>query len=89
MTTLGSRRRIILINRYFYADHTPTGDVLSSLAFALVPQGFRFEVITSRLSYDEAKVFLRPRADADPDTHGADRCRAEPQVTMFHCHCRA
>ena len=39
------------------------------MAFALVPQGFRFEVITSRLSYDEAKVFLRPRADADPDTH--------------------
>ena len=34
------------------------------MTFALVPQGFRFEVITSRLSYDEAKVFLRPRADA-------------------------
>jgi colanic acid biosynthesis glycosyl transferase WcaI len=61
MTTLGSRRRIILINRYFYPDYAPTGELLSSLAFALVPQGFRVEAIPSRLRYDQAKASLRPR----------------------------
>src|SRR6185312_3205002 len=61
MTTLGSRRRIILINRYFYPDQAPTGELLSSLGFALVTQGFRVEVITSRLRYEEARASLRPR----------------------------
>jgi colanic acid biosynthesis glycosyl transferase WcaI len=61
MTRLGSRRRIILLNRYFYPDYPPTGELLSSLAFALVPRGFCVEVITSRLRYHDAKVTFRSR----------------------------
>jgi colanic acid biosynthesis glycosyl transferase WcaI len=61
MTASGLPRRIILLNRYFYPDHAPTGELLSSLAFALARQGFQVEVITSRLRYDDAEARLRPR----------------------------
>jgi colanic acid biosynthesis glycosyl transferase WcaI len=54
-------RRIIFLNRYFFPDYAPTGELLSSLAFALVGRGFDVEVITSRLRYDNAKAILRRR----------------------------
>jgi colanic acid biosynthesis glycosyl transferase WcaI len=56
-----SSRRVVFLNRYFYPDHAPTGDLLSSLAFALVRRGFDVEVITSRLRYDDTEATLRPR----------------------------
>jgi colanic acid biosynthesis glycosyl transferase WcaI len=56
-----SQRRLILLNRFFYPDHAPTGELLSALAFALVRRGFNVEVITSRLRYDDATATLRPR----------------------------
>jgi colanic acid biosynthesis glycosyl transferase WcaI len=54
-------RRIIFLNRYFFPDYAPTGELLSSLAFALIRHGFDVEVITSRLRYDNAKAILRRR----------------------------
>jgi colanic acid biosynthesis glycosyl transferase WcaI len=44
--------RVLLINRYFYPDHAPTGVLLSDLAFSLSRQGVQVTVIASRLRYD-------------------------------------
>lgn len=43
---------VILVNRYFYPDHAPTGVLLSDVAFALSRAGVKVTVITSRLRYD-------------------------------------
>jgi len=51
-------RRIIFINRFFYPDYAPTGELLSDLAFALARRGFNVAVITSRLSYSGAATTL-------------------------------
>src|SRR6476469_10474917 len=61
----GSGMRIIFLNRFFYPDHAPTGELLSDLALELAAQGFRVTVITSRLHYDTADATLLPREWVD------------------------
>src|SRR5215204_5775063 len=61
MAPCPSRRRIIFLNRFFYPDHAPTGELLSDLAFELATQGSRVTVITSRLHYDAPTATLLPR----------------------------
>ena len=56
-----SPRRVIFLNRFFYPDHAPTGELLSDLAFELAAQGCRVTVITSRLLYDGPTATLLPR----------------------------
>lgn len=58
-------RRIIFLNRYFYPDHAPTGELLSDLAFALAKRGLGVTVISSRLSYDITSSPLPPRERKD------------------------
>jgi colanic acid biosynthesis glycosyl transferase WcaI len=55
------RRRIIVLNRYFYPSQAPTGILLSDLAFALSERGTSVVVITSRLSYEESNTRLPRR----------------------------
>jgi glycosyltransferase involved in cell wall biosynthesis len=61
MAPCSSPRRIIFLNRFFYPDHAPTGELLSDLAFELSTQGYRVTVITSRLLYDGPTATLLPR----------------------------
>jgi colanic acid biosynthesis glycosyl transferase WcaI len=53
--------RIIFINRFFYPDHSATGQMLTDLAFGLAENGAVVSVIASRLRYDEPKARLPPR----------------------------
>ena len=57
------RGRVILLNRFFYPDHSPTSELVSDLAFALAERGFEVTVITSRQRYDAAKADLAKRDD--------------------------
>jgi glycosyltransferase involved in cell wall biosynthesis len=43
--------RAIVINRFFYPDHSATSQMLSDLAFGLAERGLKITVITSRLDY--------------------------------------
>jgi colanic acid biosynthesis glycosyl transferase WcaI len=52
------RKRVILLNRYFYPDHAATSELLSDLSFALSRRGFAVIVITSRLRYDNPAAAL-------------------------------
>ena len=52
------RGRVILLNRFFYPDHSPTSELVSDVAFALAERGFDVSVITSRQRYDAAKTEL-------------------------------
>jgi len=45
--------RVLLINRYFHPDHSPTSVLASELAFALRQRGIQVSVITSRLHYED------------------------------------
>jgi colanic acid biosynthesis glycosyl transferase WcaI len=56
-----STRRLILINRFFYPDHSATGQIASDLAFYLAEQGEDVSVITSRQRYDKPGAKLLPR----------------------------
>ena len=56
-----SSRRVIFLNRFFYPDHAPTGELLAELAFALSQRGFSVTVITSRLHYETAAGTLPSR----------------------------
>ena len=58
---MNGRGRVILLNRFFYPDHSPTSELLSDLAFALAERGFEVSVITSRQLYDAAKADLAKR----------------------------
>ena len=51
---MAQQRRVIFLNRFFYPDHSPTGELLSDVAFALAERGFDVSVITSRQRYDKA-----------------------------------
>jgi colanic acid biosynthesis glycosyl transferase WcaI len=55
-----SSRYIILLNRFFFPDQSPTSVLLSDLAFALSENGFNVTVITSRLRYDDRAAKLSP-----------------------------
>lgn len=52
--------RVFFINRFFYPDHSATSQILSDLAFELAARGHRIEIVTSRLSYDDPTVQLKP-----------------------------
>lgn len=53
--------RIIFINRFFYPDHSATGQMLTDLAFGLAERGEAVSVIASRLRYDEPDAQLPSR----------------------------
>jgi glycosyltransferase involved in cell wall biosynthesis len=53
-------RQIILVNRFFYPDHSPTSELLSDVAFMLARKGLAVKVLTSRLRY-EGSTRLRAR----------------------------
>lgn len=50
--------RIIFLNRFFYPDHSATGQILSDLAFDLSAAGRDVTVVTSRQRYDHAGADL-------------------------------
>ena len=56
-----SSKRVILLNRFFFPDQSPTSELLSDLAFALGGVGCRVIVITSRLRYDDRTAKLPSR----------------------------
>lgn len=58
---MGSRGRVIFLNRFFYPDHSPTSELLSDVAFALAERGFEVSVVTSRQRYDASKADLPKR----------------------------
>src|SRR5438552_3038149 len=53
--------RVVFVNRYFHPDHSATSQMVSDLAFYLASRGWNVGVITSRLSYDDARARLAPR----------------------------
>jgi glycosyltransferase involved in cell wall biosynthesis len=57
---LSSYKRVILINRFFYPDHSPTSELLSDVAFMLASKGFYVTVLASRLRYDNPAAVLCP-----------------------------
>ena len=52
--------KLILLNRFFYPDHSATSQILSDLAFFLSKQKHEVTVITSRLRYDDLQDHLPP-----------------------------
>ena len=54
-------KHVILVNRFFFPDQSPTSDLLSDLAFSLSERGIRVTAITSRLRYDDRAARLPPR----------------------------
>jgi colanic acid biosynthesis glycosyl transferase WcaI len=57
---VSSRRRVLLLNRFFFPDQSPTSALLSDLAFALAERDLQVTVITSRLRYDDRAAELCP-----------------------------
>ncbi|PWT74104.1 MAG: glycosyltransferase WbuB [Chloroflexi bacterium] len=53
--------RVVLINRYFYPDHSATAQLLTELAEDLDARGERVTVITSRCTYLGYSTALAPR----------------------------
>jgi len=53
-------KRVLLLNRFFFPDDSPTSELLSDLAFALSDQDFQVTVITSRWRYDDRDAKLCP-----------------------------
>ena len=54
-------KRILLLNRFFFPDQSPTSELLSDLAFALGDAGCQVTVIASRLRYDDRTAKLPSR----------------------------
>ena len=54
-------KHVLLLNRFFVPDQSPTSELLSDLAFALGAVGCRVTVITSRLRYDDRTAKLPSR----------------------------
>ena len=55
--------RVVFLNRYFFPDHSATGQILSDLAFHLAERGDDVQVITSRQLYDDPAATL-PRRES-------------------------
>lgn len=55
---VGSVKKIIFVNRYFYPDLSATSQMLTDLAFALAGSGARIWVITSRQTYENPEARL-------------------------------
>ena len=58
---LTTPKRVILLNRFFFPDHSPTSELLADLAFALAEQNMQVTVVTSRLRYDNRAARLPSR----------------------------
>ncbi len=58
---LTTPKRVILLNRFFFPDHSPTSELLADLAFALAEQNMQVTVVTSRLRYDDRAARLPSR----------------------------
>ncbi len=56
--------RLFFVNRFFYPDLSATSQMLTDLAAHLAAAGYAVEVVTSRLSYEDAAVRLAPREAA-------------------------
>jgi glycosyltransferase involved in cell wall biosynthesis len=54
--------RVVIVNRYFYPDHSATSQMAGDLAFHLAARGWQVEVVTSRQRYDDAAARL-PRSE--------------------------
>jgi colanic acid biosynthesis glycosyl transferase WcaI len=52
--------RLIVLNRYFFPDHSATSQILSDLMFHLSAKGVDVQVITSRQLYDDPERELPP-----------------------------
>ena len=46
-------KRLIVLNRYFFPDHSATSQLLSDLMFYFASAGVEVHVITSRQLYDD------------------------------------
>lgn len=53
--------RVIAVNRFFWPDHAPTGQLLGDLAFDLAAREWPVTVITGRQRYDDAGARLPAR----------------------------
>ena len=58
MRSANNCKRVVLLNRFFFPDRSPTSVLLSDLAFALGQRDFDVTVITSRLRYDDREAEL-------------------------------
>ena len=58
MRSANKCKRVVLLNRFFFPDRSPTSVLLSDLAFALGQRDFDVTVITSRLRYDDRDAEL-------------------------------
>ena len=54
-------KRVIIVNRYFFPDHSATSQMAGDLAFHLAERGWSVEAVTSRQRYDEASASLPKR----------------------------
>jgi colanic acid biosynthesis glycosyl transferase WcaI len=50
--------RVILVNRFFWPDHSATAQLLTDLAISLAASGTSVAVVTSRLQYDDPQARL-------------------------------
>lgn len=57
--------KLIFINRFYYPDHSATSQLLSSLATRLSKRGWRVNVVTSRLCYDNLNADLPARENVE------------------------
>jgi hypothetical protein len=80
MTKPASPPRIIFLNRCIYPGQAPTGELLSSLAFALARRGFQVEVIAAgyattiaRRRSDREKSSMALESGACGRRNGADK----------------
>lgn len=55
---------LFFVNRFFYPDLSATSQILTDLAVHLAAKGYEVEVVTSRLSYEDATARLAPRETA-------------------------
>lgn len=53
--------KVILVNRYFYPDHSATAQLLGDLAFELAGRGDEVCVVTGRQTYDDPAARLPAR----------------------------
>ena len=49
--------KLVFVNRYFFPDTSATSQILSDAAFYLAERGHTVHVLTSRLAYDDDKVY--------------------------------
>jgi len=52
---------LFFVNRFFYPDLSATSQILTDLAVHLAASGYRVQVVTSRLSYENPAISFAPR----------------------------